>query len=334
MRSEQKKEPRGENPGPGHRRMFLRAIALFVCAAIFALAFSGCEFFPTNASTLGGNKYAVVVGINDYINGSDLNYCVADAESMEKMLEDAGWTVNPITAESGEAIKKNATKSAIETALKSVPADTTTFLFYYSGHGSIDYSDDAYIVPSDYDGSVSSLISATEFSGWLDSVTATNKSVILDSCYSGGFVDAGDSVDSITDVGVWYPDGIYAIMQTSTAADMFFRFGELLAQNAAASSTNPSTAPLVISAAGWAEESAEPLPTDNPNVGHGFFTYYFLDAAAAGTNGHMKGDSDGDGVLSCIEAYDYAKNALEQANYGYLPHITGGLRDFALIDNR
>jgi hypothetical protein len=115
---------------------------------------------------------------------------------------------------------------------------------------------------------------------------------------------------------------------------MFFRFGELLAQNAAASSTNPSTAPLVISAAGWAEESAEPLPTDNPNVGHGFFTYYFLDAAAAGTNGHMKGDSDGDGVLSCIEAYDYAKNALEQANYGYLPHITGGLRDFALIDNR
>ncbi|MEN6491642.1 MAG: caspase family protein, partial [Rectinema sp.] len=244
MRSEQKKEPRGENPGPGHRRMFLRAIALFVCAAIFALAFSGCEFFPTNASTLGGNKYAVVVGINDYINGSDLNYCVADAESMKKMLEDAGWTVNPITAESGEAIKKNATKSAIETALKSVPAETTTFLFYYSGHGSIDYSDDAYIVPSDYDGSVSSLISATEFSGWLDSVTATNKSVILDSCYSGGFVDAGDSVDAVP--------GDSAFMQTSTAADMFFRFGELLAQNAAASSTNPSTAPLVISAAGWA----------------------------------------------------------------------------------
>lgn len=327
MRSEQKKEPRGENPGPGHRRMFLRAIALFVCAAIFALAFSGCEFFPTNASTLGGNKYAVVVGINDYINVSpDLNYCVADAESMEKMLEDAGWTVNLITAEPDEAIKKNATKSAIETALKSVPADTTTFLFYYSGHGSIDYSDDAYIVPSDYDGSVSSLISATEFSGWLDSVTATNKSVILDSCYSGGFVDAGDSVDAVP--------GDSAFMQTSTAADMFFRFGELLAQNAAASSTNPSTAPLVISAAGWAEKSAEPLPTDNPNVGHGFFTYYFLDAAAAGTNGHMKGDSDGDGVLSCIEAYDYTKNALEQANYGYLPHITGGLRDFALIDNR
>lgn len=306
--------------------MFLRAISLFVCAAIFALAFSGCEFFPTNASTLGGNKYAVVVGINDYINGSDLNYCVADAESMEKMLEDAGWTVNPITAESDESKNQYATKTKIEAALATVPADTTTFLFYYSGHGSIDYSDDAYIVPSDYKGSVSSLISATEFSGWLDSVTATNKSVILDSCYSGGFVDAGDSVDAVP--------GDSAFMQTSTAADMFFRFGELLAQNAAASSTNPSTAPLVISAAGWAEESAEPLPTDNPNVGHGFFTYYFLDAAAAGTNGHMKGDSDGDGVLSCIEAYDYAKNALEQANYGYLPHITGGLRDFALIDNR
>ncbi len=336
MRSEQKKEPRGENPGPGHRRMFLRAIALFVCAAVFALAFSGCELFPTNASTLGGKKYAVVVGINDYIYiSNDLNYCVADADSMKDTLEAAGWTVYEYT-------DSNATKAKIEAALAAVPADTATFLFYYSGHGSIDSSDDAYIVPSDVNDSsttsafYSSMISATEFSGWLDSVTATNKLVVLDSCYSGGFVDAGDSVASITDIGIIrYPDGSTSpITQTSTAADMFFRFGELLAQNAEASSTNPSTAPLVISAAGWAEESAEPLPTDNPNVGHGFFTYYFLDAATAGTNGHMNGDSDGDGVLSCIEAYDYTKNALEQENYGYLPHITGGLRDFALIDNR
>ncbi|GAB6275844.1 MAG: hypothetical protein SAMD01599839_03840 [Rectinema sp.] len=332
MRSEQKKEPRGENPGPGHRRMFLRAIALFVCAATFALAFSGCELFPKNASTLGGNKYAVVVGIDDYINSgvNDLHYCVADAESMKKMLEDAGWTVNLITAESDESKNQYATKTKIEAALATVPADTTTFLFYYSGHGSIDYSDDAsYIVPSDYDGSTySSMISATEFSGWLDSVTATNKSVILDSCYSGGFVDAGDSVDAVP--------GDSVSMQTSTAADMFFRFGELLAQNAEASSTNPSTAPLVISAAGWAEESQE---SPSYGGGHGIFTFYFLQAADTNSSGTMKGDSDGDNVLSCIETYNYAKNKLASdssipQSELFLPHITGGLRDFALIDKR
>jgi len=35
-----------------------------------------------------------------------------------------------------------------------------------------------------------------------------------------------------------------------------------------------------------------------------------------------------------VEAYNYAKKALEKTNYRYLPHISGGLRDFALIDNR
>jgi uncharacterized caspase-like protein len=332
-----------------HRRgvwpLTLRAIALFAGAAMFALAFSGCDLFPTSASTFSGTKYAVVVGINDYIvfdnndsnpnNDGDLSYCVADAESIATMLEDAGWKVKPITAESDESTNQYATKAKIEAALEDVPAGTTTFLFYYSGHGSIDTSDDAYIVPSDFDGSTySSMISATEFSGWLDSVTATNKLVVLDSCYSGGFVDSGDSVDSITDVGIIrYPDGSTSpLMQTSSAVDMFFRFGELLAQNSAAASSDPSTAPLVISAADWAETSLE-----DGSYGHGLFTYYFLQSADTNSSGTMKGDSDGDGVLSCIEAYNYAKNKLisdssiPQSEL-FIPHITGGLRDFALVD--
>jgi len=48
----------------------------------------------------------------------------------------------------------------------------------------------------------------------------------------------------------------------------------------------------------------------------------------------MNGDSDSDGVLSCIEAYHYTMKALEKEDYYFLPHISGGLRDFALIDGR
>lgn len=337
MRSEQK--PSRKNQELGRRRPALQAVVLLVLAA-FALAFSGCELFPSNAASFDGRKYAVIVGINDYIDESvkDLNYCVADAESMKEMLEEAGWRVSLLTATSDGTTDMPPTKNAIEAAIEAVPSDTATFLFYYSGHGSIGSPEEAYIVPSDVNNSsstsafYSSLISSSEFSDWLDSVTATNKLIILDSCYSGGFVDPGDSVDSITDSSI----------STSSALDMFFRFGELLAKNAAAASLDPSTAPLVISAAGWAEESLEDYPPNYPShqgIDHGYFTFYFLQSAETNWLGTMKGDSDYDGVLSCIEAYSYAKRKLESdpsisAGEKFIPHISGGLRDFALIDNR
>ena len=323
MRSEQK--PSRKNQELGRRRPALQAVVLFALAAAFALAFSGCELFPSSASSFDGKKYAVIVGINDYDKVNDLSYCVADALSMQQMLEDAEWTVILLTDESDGATNKNATKAKIKEALAAVPPDTATFLFYYSGHGSIGSPEEAYIVPSNFDGPIDSMISASEFSDWLDSITATNKLVILDSCYSGGFVDPGDSVDSIIDSSI----------SRSSALDMFFRFGELLAQNAAAASSDPSTAPLVISAAGWAEESLEDYPPGHPShqgIDHGYFTFYFLQSAETNWLGTMKGDSDGDDVLSCIEAYSYAKTKLTGEDF--IPHISGGLRDFALIDNR
>jgi hypothetical protein len=89
-----------------HARHGLRALALLALAGTFALALWGCELFPSNASSFSGTKYAVVVGINDYIDScvNDLNYCVADANSMKETLEASGWAVYLIT-------DKNATKA-------------------------------------------------------------------------------------------------------------------------------------------------------------------------------------------------------------------------------
>jgi hypothetical protein len=111
---------------------------------------------------------------------------------------------------------------------------------------------------------------------------------------------------------------------------MFLKFGELLALNAQYRSADASLAPLTISAAGWDEESWE----QGSPIYHGLFTYYLLKAAEVNVEGRMPGDADGDNVLSCLEAYSYAKTALESSGYDFLPHISGGLRDFALIDNR
>jgi len=293
------------------------------------LPLASCELFaPTNA-TFQGTKYAVVVGINDYIynnsNGNsfgDLDFCVTDAEAMEAMLTAAGWKVESIKAESGISDDNKAKKNDIENALRGVPADTATFLFYFSGHGYV-YRNEAYIVPSDgVPSKNSSMISATELSDWLDNSKALNKLVILDSCYSGSFVDPGDCIDAVP--------GNIASDQISSNIDMFLRFGELLAQNSASAAKYPSTAPLVISAAGWNEESWEYSSNDG---GYGIFTHYFVQASEISEDNSMNGDFDGDGILSCIEAYDYAKKALEKDwRANQLPHITGGLRDFALID--
>lgn len=306
-------------------------------AAILALLLAGCELFPQNASSFAGKKYALVVGINDYIKSSDgqikdLNYSVADAESMKEMLElelePAGWTVSLITAYLNESTYQNATKKKLQEAFQAVPGDAETFLFYYSGHG---YQQDAeaYICPSDFDFSPNTWISSDELSGWLTQISARNKIVILDSCYSGGFVHADDSIDSVP--------GDYRKGNKSSSLSMFFRFGELLTRNweARTSGSKESSAPLVISAAGWKEYSYE-----LQNKQHGLFTYYLLDAAAS-INGKMKGDADGDNVLSCLEAYNYASQQIDAPsnwNNGssddFLPHISGGLRDFALIDKR
>jgi len=295
------------------------------------LFLAGCELFAPNNATFQGKKYAIVVGINEYINNydfGDLSFCVADAKAMEAMLTDAGWEVEPIEAESSESDNDKATKDNIKRALQEVPTDVSTFLFYFSGHGHV-YRDQAYIVPSDVDSSsysrmISSMISATEFSEWLSKVEASNKLVILDSCYSGSFVDPGDCIDAVP--------GNIASDQISSNIDMFLRFGELLAQNSASAAKYPSTAPLVISAAGWNEESWEYSSNDG---GYGIFTHYFVQASEISEDNSMNGDFDGDGILSCIEAYDYAKKALEKDwRANQLPHITGGLRDFALIDSR
>jgi len=318
MRSEQKTQSKWFRHGAG----FL----LCAVAAVFALSLSGCDLFPSSASSFSGTKYAVVVGINDYENSDgyylrDLNYCVNDANSVYTELNDAGWNVTLLTAPSGSW--SNTTKAKIKLAIENI-SGADTFLFYYSGHGYSDSSDNAYIIPSDVDNTTESTltstsISTTEFSEWLADVDATNKLVVLDSCYSGGFVDSGDSVDGITDV----QQGWTTSIQTASAIDMAFRFGELLAKNIAAASSDLSSSPLVISAASSEEESIE---DSRYGDGHGIFTYYFLQAADTNSSGTMYGDSDGDDVLSCIEAYNYTKNKLASdsnisSDEEFLPHI-------------
>ncbi len=143
---------------------------------------------------VGGEKYAIVIGISDYPGtASDLQYCDDDARDMVDALEGYGFSSdNIITLTDGAA-----TRAAIIDAIRYVAAQAGAddeVVFFFSGHGGRGKADDFDKEAIDeciwsHDGS--SFIPiwdgelAAEFSAY-----DTNRIVfIFDSCYAGGMTD-------------------------------------------------------------------------------------------------------------------------------------------------
>jgi uncharacterized caspase-like protein len=305
------------------RKAFGAALPLALLAAILAL--SSCA---QGASSITATRYALVYGIENYPGAAnDLTYPKDDADAMASLLASDGWKENKAT--DGEV-----TKAKIQADIASIAAVASadsTVLLYYSGHG---YSSGSasYIVPYDSISEASllvssNMISAPELYSMLKALPTDKVIVILDCCYSGGFVDANDAIDAA-------PDDYLSLKGYYAFNAALSNFGKLLAANAAASGAK---APVAISAAGSQDLSYD----GDERLGQGVFTYYLLQSAA-------KGDSDGDGVVTTTEAYAYAteyvkawdQKMVEQGYFSYmddddpfLPHISGGTRDFVLFSN-
>lgn len=297
---------------------------------VLALASMSCSWGEKVSMT----RYFVAYGIRDYQFVDDTNYGDVDAEDMRALLQNQGYT------EEDYGIDSYATKSQIITMLESLTEleSDATFLFYFSGHGiGIDSGsgEEEYFAPYDsaYGTSgyidTSTLISTKEFSDALAKIPCKNKIVVLDTCYSGGFVDTGSAIDTAPQNYGTLDDGT----EGSTVITAFSSFGDLLVANA---EENNATAPIVLSAAGADEYSYE-----NGDYENGLFTYFFIASAA-------KGDSNGDGYVTAIEAYAYAKEKIndvwnseewDNAYYYYesgeyadfMPRISGGARDLVLF---
>jgi len=271
---------------------------------------------------LTGERYALMIGISEYISPTiqDLGYPKDDAQDLGALLDQSGWNVDSSTLIDTGAIKAKI-KTTMETYFKAIPSQATA-LIYYSGHGSEDGSE-AYIVPSDYGGTKTSLISTTELSLWIQDYIlpyTSNVIVIIDACYSGGFVPQSDSLDIID------PDydANFGSSVSSLALTGLGDLGVLLAKNLEQSG---KLEPIVMSASG-----SEELSWESSSLKHGVFTYYLMKAAESG-------DTNRDDYVSATEAYTYAAKGIDKnwnELYGnsaaFYPHITGGLRDLVLFD--
>lgn len=141
-------------------------------------------------------RKALIVGIDYYEHGGQLNGCVNDAYSVKSVLERNGdgsvnFSVKALTATS-------ATNAVTRTELKDVitelfGADPEIALLYFAGHGHIE-STGGYILTSDSkrgdDG-----VSLQEILHLANKSAARNKVIVLDSCHSG---IAGDNPTTAT----------------------------------------------------------------------------------------------------------------------------------------
>lgn len=272
------------------------------------------------------NRYAVVIGVQDYPGDtSDLTYPDDDAKELADLLDTAGWmVVSRLISAVGDHVNE-ATYANIDSAISGlatlIGTDTdATVLVYYSGHGE---DSTGKLIPYDALSDNDKRIAPATLANWLDALPCKNKLLILDSCYSGNFVVAGDSIDaspqdSNTSSGT-LEDGL---LETAVG-----NLGELIAASLE-SSGSPDV--LAISAAGSADLSYE-----TGAVSNGVFTYYLLKAAASG-------DANGDGYVTATEAFAYAKscikaywNSVNAASYAaFLPHISGGTGDLVLYVNK
>lgn len=130
---------------------------------------------------------AVVVGVNEYLQLSDgagnhpnLNGPVNDARQISELLHNQyGFEVTLLT-------NQGASKQGILDAIRTTPP-AGRFVFYFAGHGYKDLKGKARILPSDAnDRNDKQEITASELNQAVKSVTAANKIVLLDSCFSGG----------------------------------------------------------------------------------------------------------------------------------------------------
>jgi len=271
--------------------------------------------------------YALVYGIADYGGANNLNYTDDDARSVAELLTAKGWDVR-------RRIDIEATLAQLTTDVAEIAAvakSTDRILFYYSGHGvylNIDNTEPSSAADS-YDevlllyNSISTVQSFAQGNQSADvlSVTVTDDSlavllaaipaasrmIILDNCYSGGFIGDGFTVD--TTASNYTKNEFSTVFQPAKALQLYLGYSPTTYDM-------PQSSFSIMAASGESEESFE-----SSSISHGYFTYYLLESPAGA-------DYNFDGFISFSEAYKYTAISIDanvntgSATYDFLPHVT------------
>jgi uncharacterized caspase-like protein len=152
---------------------------------------------PAPAASTGGvgARYALVIGINNYVSLDKLKTALDDAGSIGAELhDDYDFKVEPLKDPGRAAIL-----SALNRYRRDLKADDT-LLIYYAGHGYFDKdTNKAYWLPSDaQDNDNTNWIPTDDITTNLKGTAARHVLIISDSCYSGTLGGTRDPHVSLT----------------------------------------------------------------------------------------------------------------------------------------
>ncbi len=135
--------------------------------------------------------YAIVCGVNQYPGlrpGSNLNGCDGDARLFASRLPAYGFSSSNIVILTDAEASHDAILAAIH-SLSTRVTNRDRVVFYFAGHGTVGSSGDSVILPGDArDGSEDHDIQTTELYEAVKALPSGSKTIVLDSCHSGGMV--------------------------------------------------------------------------------------------------------------------------------------------------
>ncbi len=285
----------GRDRGPAAHRTALIAGAIAV--ALFVLAAPpqapaqpstrGLADAPVDPGTLDQayepRRVALAIGIDDYDDATfpSLRYAAKDAKAIGGLLGDTRWggfdEVVVLTS------PERTTRVEILAALDDVVATlqrNDTFVLYFSGHGSLateDRGSTLYICPRDANPHrlEHSAVSVDTLQRILSKVPCRRRVMILDSCHNGE-AKSFLSMDTREEI---------AQRRSPVDPRVYTRVGEAEAHLFAAAFHQPAL--------------------EDPELGHGVYTHYLMEGLSrrSGTS-----DLDGDGVITVVEAHQYARD--------------------------
>jgi hypothetical protein len=282
---------------------------------------AGLALLASCTFDLDYDKYAIVYGISDYPDPiNDLAVADADAEAMEALLIDQDFDEVRLKTDAA------ATKTELLSDFAAFSGATLDdlFVFYFSGHGGQDLPGTAggtentpesdgfeeYILLHDVG------LTDDELAGLLRAIPCARKVVILDSCFSGGFISNALEADAVPPEYYDGPKGIFG-----TLGDAIYLYANFQDYG----SDIPPGEALLIAATGEQDVAYE--TEDN-----GVMTGFLLESAT-------KADYDFDGYITVSESYFYIYRNINKrfnrlygaSGYAFFPHISGGPVDYILF---
>ena len=163
---------------------------------IVMVLFIGMLYSTQKEINFYADSWALLIGINDYQNEPHLNYAVADAERMRRLLnEKLDFPADNIFM----LLDEEATLLNIKKEMKKlseVANENDRVLIYFAGHGITELlpteGEEGYLMPVDISGTnVQSGIKLKQVFKDLNAYPSKEISVFLDACFSGGARNEG-----------------------------------------------------------------------------------------------------------------------------------------------